>query len=193
MSKQTQSPLVQVDLEQIGATVDVLSISEKAYCGHIILRGSTDNKDFMQAAESVLGLALPVQFNTFVQKDELTIVWYGPSEWLIITAPGDEVARIEELRSALAGIFSAVTDITGGNTILQISGSKARDLLAKGCPLDLHESEFGVGRSAQTVLAKAGMTIFQTNQAPSFTVVIRRSFSAYLGAWFIDAAREFSE
>jgi sarcosine oxidase subunit gamma len=192
-SPYSQSPLVNVDLEKIKAKADVLSIIEQAYCGHINLRGSTGNAEFMQAAEKILGLALPVEFNTFSHNADLSVIWYGPNEWLLITAPGQEVTLVSELKAALEGDFSAVTDITGGNTILHISGSKARDLLAKGCPLDLHESAFGVGRCAQTVLAKAGMTILQIDQAPIFRVVIRRSFSDYLGTWFIDAAEEFSE
>jgi sarcosine oxidase subunit gamma len=198
MSNQTQSPylqspLVQLDLDQIRVSADVLSVTEQAYCGHINLRGSTDNSEFMQAAQSVLGLALPVEFNRFVQQGDLKAVWCGPNEWLLITAPGQETAIVSDLKASLENVYSAVTDITGGNTILQISGSKARDLLAKGCPIDLHQSVFGVGHCAQTVLAKAGMTILQVDQAPIFTVVIRRSFSDYLGTWLIDAAREFSE
>lgn len=191
-SSNQQSPLVRIDLGEIQASKDVLNIREEAFLGHINLRGSSDNPEFMHAVESVLGLSLPVDFNTFVSNEALTILWYGPNEWLVLTAVGQEPDLIAQLKTALAGIFSAVTDVSGGNTVLEISGSKAKDLLVKGCPLDLHHSVFGVGQCAQTVLSKAGMTVYKTDSAPVFKIIIRRSFSDYLGTWIIDAAREFA-
>lgn len=191
-SNKLESPMVQVDFTQISAAPEVLSIKEEAFAGHINLRGLPEDKDFMSGAEKVLGLSLPVKANTFVSNDSLTALWYGPNEWLLITEQGAELELIADLKAVIEGSFSSVTDISGGNTILIISGEKAQELLEKGTPLDLHASVFGEGQCAQTVLAKANMTIFQPAETLAYTVVIRRSFSDYLGTWMIDAAGEFS-
>lgn len=192
LEQQSQSPMVHIDLSQINTDPDVLSVSEEAYLGHINLRGASDNTSFMSAAQGVLGITLPTEFNTFVRTEKLTALWYGPNEWLVVTERGEQSTLIAELRQALDGVFSAVTDISGGNTVLNISGSRARDLLAKGCPMDLHPSVFAVGQCAQTVLAKAGMCVYKYAEADQFKIIIRRSFSDYLGAWMIDAAREYA-
>ena len=195
MSKQTpyaQSPFVQIDFAAIQADPGVLSIQEEAYCGHVNLRGSASNDAFLSAAKAVLGTDLPTEVNTFVITAKLTVLWYGPNEWLIVTPQGSETALIATLREALQGQFFAVTDLSGGNTVLNISGSHAIDLLKKGCPLDLHSSAFAVGQCAQTVLAKAGMTILNMPEPAGFKLIVRRSFSDYLGVWLIDAAGEFA-
>jgi sarcosine oxidase subunit gamma len=76
---------------------------------------------------------------------------------------------------------------------LELSGDKAQALLLKGCPLDLHHSVFSFGRCAQTVMAKTSMILWQTSDKPEYKLIVRRSFSDYLGLWLLDAAREFQE
>jgi len=75
--------------------------------------------------------------------------------------------------------------------ILELSGDKARALLLKGCPLDLHPSVFKPGQCAQSVLGKTSVTLWQIADAPVYRMIVRRSFADYLGHWLIDAAREF--
>ena len=95
------------------------------------------------------------------------------------------------MESALGDIHSSVTDQTGGQTIIRISGPSARDLLAKGCTLDLHPTVFGPGRCAQTMVAKAMATIVYIDDAPTFDLMVRRSFAEYLRVWLQDAALEY--
>lgn len=80
---------------------------------------------------------------------------------------------------------------------LRVSGPRARDLIAKGAPLDLHPRAFGgAGRCAQTQLAKASVVLHQTADdeapdGPSFDIYVARSTCDYLWAWLEDAAREY--
>ena len=66
-----------------------------------------------------------------------------------------------------------------------------RELLAKGCPLDLHPRAFDVGQCAQSHLAKAPILIRQLDREPSFEIVVRRSFADYFWLWLEDAAAEY--
>ena len=139
----------------------------------------------------MLGVDLPIQANTFLVADGNTILWLGPNEWLVVTAEGMATELIKKLESALADKFSAVNDISGANTVLEISGIKAQALLLKGCPLDLHHSVFSTGQCAQTVMAKTSMILWQVHEAPIYKLVVRRSFADYFGLWLADATREY--
>ena len=80
--------------------------------------------------------------------------------------------------------------MSGGQAVVNITGAHSRDLLAKGCGLDLHPRAFGPGRCAKTILAKAGVIIRQVDDSPSFDVIVRRSVADYLARWLEDAAQE---
>ena len=129
--------------------------------------------------------------NTTAENGDLAALWLGPDEWLVLTAPDSAASTKEVLRDALSGRFAAVTDVSGGQTVISLIGRHARDVLAKGCTLDLHPRAFGVGQCAQSHLAKALVTIRQVGDEPSFEVIVRRSFAEYLALWVRDAALEY--
>jgi len=185
------SPLVEIDFTTLGIELSTLSIKEHAFMGHINIRGSIENAKFKRASQQVLGTDLPTDSNTFVEKGDNTILWLGPNEWLVITPEAMLSELVEKLDAALGNTFSAVNDISGGNTIIELSGDKAQALLLKGCPLDLHHSMFTIGQCAQTVIAKTSMTLWQIDSAPVYRLIVRRSFADYLGLWLLDAAKEY--
>jgi len=165
--------------------------AERAFLGHINVRGRVDDPPFAAAVSSVIGINVPERPNTVTLGSDSTVYWLGPDEWLIITPGGREAAVARDLRTALSGCMAAVTEVSGGQTVIALGGRSVRDLLAKGCPLDLHPRAFGVGRCAQSHLAKAPMLIRQVDAIPSFEIIVRRSFADYLWLWLIDAAEEY--
>ena len=185
-----QSPMVQLDLSPLAASEN-LQIIETPFVGHINLRGRPDNAKFIQSVAKVLGTEPPKQANTWTESGDFRIYWMGPDEWLIITRTEAEEKLEQDLRDALKGQFSSVTNVSSGQTLLRISGEKARALLQKGCSFDLHPNQFKPGQCAQTLLAKAGVLVAMVDDAPVFDLVVRRSFSDYLGLWLQDAAHEF--
>lgn len=191
MSEQAQSPLVLIDWGQLRTRSDVLSISEHALLGHINLRATPENQQLMDSLQGLLGAALPTNNNTFTVAGETTALWLGPDEWLIITTQDVVQPLLAEYRKALGNTFSSLTDISGGNTVIDINGSAARDLLAKGSPIEFHPSVFGVGQCAQTLMAKTAVCVYQYSEAPGYRIIVRRSFADYLAAWLLDASREF--
>ena len=105
--------------------------------------------------------------------------------------PGREAALVEALRQSLQGHRAAVTDVSDGRTIIEIAGRHARDVLAKGCGLDLHDRVFAPGQCAQSGLAKARILLRQLDLAPSYQIFVQRSHAEYLWLWLKDAAREY--
>ncbi len=189
-SNRCESPLIQIDLREFEKASSI-RLREIGFQGHLNLRGCADNPAFLDGVTQVLGVEPPQTVNTFVHAGKMRVYWLGPDEWLIVTPPGQQQALQASLDQVLQGVFAAVTDISSGQTILSISGANARALISKGCPLDLHPRVFQSGECAQTRMAKAGVLISLEDDAPSFHLLVRRSFSDYLGIWLLDAAREF--
>ena len=143
------------------------------------------------AVRDVLGVAPPQTPNTVVEAQGNSCFWLGPTEWLLVTSYQLRAEMERLLRAALTGVRSAVTDVSGGQTTIILRGRSARDVLAKGCPLDLHPRIFAVGQCAQSHLAKAPILLRMVDIAPAFEVVVRRSFADYVWLWIQDAASEY--
>ena len=154
------------------------------------LRGNAGDPAFREAVSRALGLELPVQPCTSAANAGLRLVWVGPDDWFVV-GPKGEAALIEaKLRQALAGQHYAVTDVSGGYTVLHLSGVPARDVLAQGCPLDLHPRVFGPGSSAGSLFFKASVWLWQTDEAPVYEVLVRSSFRGYVWLMLERATQE---
>jgi len=190
LSVESQSPLVQIDLDLANIPAEVLTLGELPYLGHINLRCSTQNTELMSALAEVIGGSIELENNTFKQYGSCAVFWYGPDEWLLLTPAGEQAALLRKIRNAIGDSFASVTDVSGGNTVVEVAGSSATALLKKGLTIDLHDGVFGAGQCAQTLLAKTNVTIYKTDK-PGYCLIVRRSFADYLGHWLLDSAREF--
>src|SRR5690606_35640043 len=96
------------------------------------------------------------------------------------------------LRAALAGRHVLIADVSANRVTLELSGPKAREVIAKGCGLDLHSRAFRPGQCAQTVLARSQAVIWQIDEAPTYRLLVRPSFAGYVADFLIDAMREYT-
>lgn len=184
-----ESPLHYFLGKQSGHGSAGVVIREAALKGHLNLRGNPDDESFAAGVESVLGVKLPTQPGRYETSGETSIYWLGPSEWLVIVVGGSEGEVEARLRQTLQGHISIV-DVSGGQTLLNVSGEGVDTVLKKTSVYDFHPSHFGVGRCVQTTFAKATALVSKKNDG-SFDLVIRRSFADYLAAWLLDAGAEF--
>jgi len=169
---------------------DCVTVEIRADLGHINLRGSPANPEFLPTVASVLRQELPIAANTMTMGHH-RIYWLGPDEWQIVTAIDASSELLTQTGKALAGLRGSVSDLGGGQIALQLGGPRVRDVLAKACTLDLAPTEFRVGASAQCGLAKASMLIGLIDDAgPTFEIVVRRSFADYVLRWLQHAATE---
>jgi sarcosine oxidase, subunit gamma len=170
-------------------------LGERQGLGKLDLRGNPQDRAFMTAVGRVLDLLLPSEPCTSAGKEQIAALWLSPDQWLV-TCPASEVARLtSSLREALADVHSAVTEVSDARVALRLAGPSARDVLAKGCTLDLHPRAFPVGSCAQSLLAKASALIHlladDGERGPSFDVYVARSFADYVWMWLEDAGREY--
>jgi sarcosine oxidase subunit gamma len=141
------------------------------------------------AVKSSYGVDLPDDARVG-QGPEVSFVGYGPSQWLAVseTLAGDALAR--DLKQRLKGLAS-VSDQSGGRTVLRLSGPHARDVLAKGLPIDLHPRAFGPGSAATSTISLMGVQLWQVDDVPTYDIALFRSLSASFWRWLTASAAEF--
>jgi sarcosine oxidase, subunit gamma len=147
----------------------------------------------LAAPSERLGIDLPTVPNTWVPTQDGRVVWLGPDEWLLTSErerPEDLEARI---RDAVVPLGGAAVDVSAQRIAIRLTGSRMRDLLAKGCAIDLHPRVFGRGRSAQSTLGLAAVVLLALGDGgDDFLVLVRSSFAGYLAEWLLDAAVEYT-
>lgn len=189
-----QRPVVSGLARSVFADADKSQISgvnpvrlNEIQCGHIVIRGLENViKDVVQ---SQLELALPTEPLSCHQNEAACIRWISPDEWLVTVAE-DETHSIEvKLRHALEG-HAAIVNVSGGQTLLQLAGQHAEEVLMKSTSYDVHESNLQVGKVVTTTFAHT-QVVLRRLDANSFELVVRRSFADYVFAWIRDAATEF--
>ncbi len=136
---------------------------------------------------SIAGFEIAQPINSVTGADHRSIR-LGPDEWLL-------VARKEQrdfdaaLAQAIGQYRHALTDVSHRSIAVDVTGSRARDVLSTGCLLDLDPRMFPVGYATRTLFAKTEVIISRSGDGSSLTVECWRSFARYMLSFMIDAAR----
>lgn len=172
-----------------------IRLAERADVGKIDLRGDPADRAFMAAIGRCLDMVLPTEPNTSTSQGQVTALWLGPDEWLLICPASETGSLMGSLSAALHAVHAALTEVTDGQVTIRLSGPNARDVLAKGCPLDLHRRTFSTGSAARSTLAQASVLLHLVQDGPKrgpvFDLYVARSFARYLWAWLEDAGLEY--
>jgi len=194
-----QSPLAALGLE---ATASIeqsgdagVWICERPRQRQWALRGDGADKAFVVACRDGLGFDLPLSPNTVNRKDRRAALWLGPEEWLLVAA-SDDTDLEGDLRKLLGNSHYAITEVSESRAVFGLSVNRARDLLAKGCAIDLHEKVFAVDACASTILAHCHVTVHRQpdddRSQAVFDLYFHRSFAEYAWRWMLDAGLEFA-
>ena len=164
-----------------------LVFCEMANLGKLNMR--TD-KTAGEIVKSITGCMFPPSANKFTTAGERHVVWLGPDEFMIICEAGKDEELVRAIHASFGSRHTAVTNITDALAAFHLKGLAVRQVLAKGCALDLHQNSFASGDAAQTLLSQAAVTIMALAN-DEFIVICRTSFATYLHDWFLDAALEY--
>ncbi|RKP43503.1 sarcosine oxidase subunit gamma [Trinickia fusca] len=162
-------------------------LRQRPFLELVNVRGDARDEAFVAAVERTLGVRVPVKPNTIRQAAEYDALWLGPDEWLVRSGEPRAATLEPKLSAALAGVFASVVDVSSGYTVLEASGERVRDVLSRGCPLDLHPRVFAPGRCAQSHYFKASIMLVPMSH-DTFEIVVRRSFADYFCRMMLDAA-----
>ncbi len=163
---------------------DHYSLVELA-AGHLIIRvPEKDQKAASKALKSVTKLTFPDTLSV-QSNDNYSIYWIAPDEFLLLVPEHSEFEVETKLRKAMKGHF-AIVNVTGGQTIIHLSGERAESIMKKSTVYDIHERNLPVGKAVTSGFAKS-QAIFNRTGDNSFQLIVRRSFSDYIWQWIVDA------
>jgi sarcosine oxidase subunit gamma len=138
--------------------------------------------------EKTLGLAGPNQVGLVIT-GRADVMCLGPTDWLVL-AGLDDGALCRALSEVLAETTFRATELSQAFSRIEVKAPYVRDLLAKGCSLDLHPRLFQEGRALRTRFA--GMpVVVRCTETVAFELVVTRSCTDFLFAWLDDAALEY--
>ena len=115
------------------------------------------------------------------------ILWNGPRTWLIIS---DKENIVGLIKKKFTEENFAVTDISHSRAVIQVKGLQAKEVLKKGCPINLNN--FKVNHCAGTVFN--GITIlvdFIDNNPDTYNLLTLRSFGESFYHHVADASLEY--
>ena len=138
-----------------------------------------------KALGKAIGVVLPVKPSTSITKGDVSALWIGPDEWLVIGKAGTE---LEAKLNKVKGHLYSVVSVDHRNTGISVSGANAANTLNSGCPRDLSLEAFPVGACSRTILGKSEIILWRKG-SQEFHVECWRSFSDYVWKYLVDSAR----
>ena len=132
-------------------------------------------------------LDLPLESPKVTTNKETRILWNAPRTWLVISSKKNIISTIKD---KCDDKNFAVTDISHSRAVIQIKGIQAKEVLKKGCPININEIQ--VNNCAGTVFN--GITVmvdFVNNNPDTFNLLALRSFGETFHHHITDAALEF--
>ena len=173
-----------------GVTIEELSLS-----GKINIRGKSSDKEFMKNIGSALNLVLPIEPNVRIFNNNISIMWLGPNEWLVITPENEKDGIISLLKSNLNPQKTAITDVSFNRTILRLEGEKVFTLLSKFLVANLEtilRTNFSV---AQTIFIKIPVLFVRNNtdeEPTSLDLHLNRSHTKYVYELLVDGSKNLN-
>jgi len=187
-----RSPL-QSWASRLAAVAPSISISEEPFVAMVNLWVDPSGPGAARAASLLATAALPTTPSTCIDGPDVTVIWFGPQEWLITSTHRSGETLETQLREAIAVHGGAAVDVSAQRTTVRLRGAHARDVLAKGCSLDLHPAVCGPGVAVRTMLGQAAVVLIPLDDnGTDYRILVRSSFAGYLADWLIDAAEEFN-
>jgi sarcosine oxidase subunit gamma len=150
-----------------------------------IIAGKGRGEELARALQELAGIVPPAAPKAV--HGIMSLVWSGPDQWLMVA---DRADAVEAAARKLAGL-AAITDQSDARAVLRLSGAHIRDVLAKGCPIDLHPRVFKTGDAAVTVIAHIGVQLWQIDDQPGYDLIVSRSMVSSFWSWFDASAAEF--
>ena len=165
---------------------DLLQISEAKHL-KIIQVVQYKRSKIQLSTIQIDNLKLPIENSKVASNKETRILWNAPKTWLIIS---NKENIIEIIKGKCSEENFAITDISHSRAVIQIKGAQAREVLKKGCPLNINE--FKVNNCAGSVFHGITIVVDCVKDNPdTFNLLTLRSFGESFYYHITDAALEF--
>ena len=140
--------------------------------------------------ETRLATSLPSACGAVTTGDGVSVLWLSPDEFLVVSEEQRRAPLTAALVESLQGEPGSATDLSANRTTFELGGPSAREVLEKGCPLDLHPRAFQVGTAYLTLIGSVPVILWKVADE-LYRIFPRSSFADFLGRWLLDAMAEF--
>lgn len=113
---------------------------------------------------------------------EYSAIPLSPGQWVLISTGKSSDGFADAISKKLKknGYVSEQSD---ARVTFRISGKHARELMQKGCRLDLDSSVISAGWCAQTQMAQAGVILHLVDEKPTFDIHVYSGFAQHFAEW----------
>lgn len=167
----------------------LVSIAEAGPVGMITIRGDFADAGFAKAVEAAAGVAVP-EVRTFAETATGGLGWMSPDELLWVLPYDDAPKAATDLSAALGDSHHMVVNVSDARTVLRVTGKAARELIAKGAPVDMSPAAFAAGQFRRSHIGQLAAAFWVSGDERTITIVCFRSAGAYLFAWLSESARD---
>ncbi len=173
-----------------GATDLAARLEEAPLSGMVTLKADLADPAVGAAVQAALGVAAPAPRKaTFGEDPERAALWMAPDELMLLCAYAEAATVAARLEEALGEAPRLVEVASDARARFRLTGPGAREVLAKGAPVDLHAAVFGPGDLRRTRLAQVAVAFWQTDAQPErFELVCFRSYAPYVWRWLKESA-----
>ena len=134
-----------------------------------------------KAIQSAFGIAAPqIGVSATTDKQAARLVRLGQDQLFALFTRAEPGAE-DHIASLLSGAVYTTdqTDVWAG---LEISGTRARDVLERICPLDLHPNAFAINGAARTSMEHLGTIVIRTAEETFLLLSASSSAGSFLHA-----------
>lgn len=169
------------------ASESSVKLVENDITGLLVLRAGKAAQALSHSLDKHLDLALPERLQS-TASPACCLRWMSPDEWLL-SCPLQDCFSIEQSLRADASPI-AVVNVSGGYSVLHLSGADAINVLKKSMAYDVHPDNLPAGKVVNTTLAKTQVTL-RAMPDGAFELIVRRSYADYVWLWFQRAGAEY--
>ena len=167
-----------------------VKVTEAGLRGMITLRGDLDSAAVKDAVKSVVGLGMP-STRTIESGEFGAVAWMSPDELLLMVDYDQAGPMVSKLQELLEGEHFMAVNVSDARATFTLEGQGAREVLAKGAPVDISPDVFGKGEIRRSRIGQIAAA-FWTLDGETFEVVCFRSVGAFMFDWLSNAARDGS-
>lgn len=140
-----------------------------------------------KGSETIVASSLGDTPGLSCRTSDYTSMPLSPRQWLVTSVNGADCHLTDVLQRDL-GNSVYLSEQSNSRIIIRVAGEGARELLQKGCRLDLHESHASTGFCAQTAIAQIGVLIHQVDRSPTYDLHVYSGFARSFWYWLTEMA-----
>jgi len=154
--------------------------------GMVTVKADFTDKNLAARVAKTLGVALPKP-----RRINKGVAWMAPDELLVFTQKGVDPDTLATKIDAALGHAGLALNVSDSRAVFALKGEGAREVLAKGAPVDLATSAFGQGSFRRTRLGQVAVA-FWMEAEDEFRLVCFTSMREFMFDWLVNAAQKDS-